>query len=140
VEEVSLNWKFAGDIAYTCVAFFTALFVLIYLLVAPWYRTQAGRNIMGVMASLGILMSYFGLAIWVGGVPFALYPMRFFLFVALGYFVLRRLIILITGQLVPVLRKRRENGIQLAKQRQDDRDGGGSGRDDGRDRVPERRE
>lgn len=95
-----VNWKFWGDVVYTVATAEIWLFVLVYGLGAPWYRYEGGRNIFGMMAAMAVILTYFGWAIWAGGVPAAVYPTRALLFTGLAYFVGRRVIILLQRQLL----------------------------------------
>lgn len=101
-----MGWKLAGDIVFTIATIASVLFVAIYGLSAPFWRSETGRNLMGLMSGIAIMMVYFGWAIWSGGVPHGLYPMRAMLFTLLAYFLLRRLIILVREQLLSRKEKR----------------------------------
>lgn len=95
-----MNWKEYGDLAYYACTVAAAVFVVLYLLIAPWYKTATGRNIMAVMASMAGILVYFTWAIWHGSpLPFGFYPMRAVLFTALGLSLVWRVIILVRAQL-----------------------------------------
>jgi hypothetical protein len=101
-----MSWKLAGDIVFTIATIAAVLFVATYGLSAPFWRSETGRNLMGLMSGIAIMMVYFGWAIWSGGVPHGLYPMRAVLFSLLAYFLWRRFIILVRAQLMSRREKR----------------------------------
>ena len=92
-------WKTIGDVAFYGIAVSSGVFSLMYLFLAPWYRTQAGRNIMAVMGSLACLVVYFAAAIAVGKAP-AAYEVRAIGFVALCLAITWRVRILVKEQLL----------------------------------------
>ena len=81
-----MSWRLFGDLAFYACTGVTLLFVILYLVFAPWWKTTAGRNIMAVMGSVALAFGYFTWAIWTGGIPAGFYPMRaaIFSFIALA--------------------------------------------------------
>lgn len=93
-------WRQAGDIAFYSLASVSFLFVALYFLLSPWWRTETGRNIMAVMGSLAVTAVYFSLAIRQGGVPWGFFPIRFFLFTSLALAVGWRVVLFVRRQLL----------------------------------------
>lgn len=93
-------WVEAGNVAFYGLAGVSALFVLAYFLLSPWWKTETGRNIMAVMGSLALTAAYFSLAISQGGVPWGFYPIRFLLFSSLLLAVGWRLVLFVRAQLL----------------------------------------
>jgi hypothetical protein len=96
--EENLSWKQYGDFAFYACTVATVAFVIAYLVLAPWYRTTTGRNIMAVMGSVALAFVYFTVAIQQGGVPFGFYPIRALLFTFIFLSVGWRVIILVRAQ------------------------------------------
>ena len=93
-----MTWKQVGDFAfYGCTAA-AVTFVLCYLALAPWWRSEAGRNIMAVMASMALAFSYFTFAIIQGGVPLGFYPARAVIFMFIFLSISWRVVILLRVQ------------------------------------------
>lgn len=93
-------WKETGDALIVASAIMAGIFVLLYGLVAPFWRTPEGRNLMGVMATLFMGLAYYGWAVSQGGTPDGAYPIRAVLFGLLTAFLAQRVIVLIRAQLV----------------------------------------
>lgn len=94
-----MTWKEYGDLAYYGCAFAAGLFVLVYMTIAPWWRTMTGRNIMAVMFSVASTLIYFAFAIKNKGVPHGFYSVRAVLFSLLFLSLGWRLVILLRAQL-----------------------------------------
>jgi hypothetical protein len=99
LEEHALTWKLYGDIAFYGCSLSALLFVVLYAVLAPWWKTMTGRNIMAVMASLALGFCYFAFAINRGGVPHGFYPVRALVFTFIFLSVSWRVAILIKVQL-----------------------------------------
>lgn len=99
-----MNWKIYGDIAFYACTASTAAFSLLYLFVAPWWRTETGRNIMAVMGSVTLAFGYFAWAIALGGVPIAFYPIRALLFTGIALAVSWRIWILVKHHIIKSLK------------------------------------
>jgi hypothetical protein len=84
-----------------------ALFVLLYGMAAPWWRSLAGRNIMAVMGTVAVAFGYFAWVIFQGGVPGYFFPVRFFLFLGIFLSIGWRVLILVRRQIFDVLRERK---------------------------------
>jgi zinc transporter ZupT len=100
-----VDWKTLGDVAFYVAAVSAVLFALLYLVFAPWWKTETGRNIMAVMGSLAAAMGYFAWVISRGGVPGGFYPVRALLFLSIAAAILWRVTLLVRTQL---LRKPKE--------------------------------
>lgn len=94
-----MTWKEYGDLVYYGCAIVAGLFVLIYLTIAPWWKTLTGRNIMAVMGSMAATLIYFAFAIRNKGVSPGYYPVRALLFTAMFLSVGWRIAILVKAQL-----------------------------------------
>jgi hypothetical protein len=102
-----LDWKLFGDIAFYGTATSAAVFALLYLVFAPWWKTETGRNIMAVMGSIAIAFVYFAWVIAQGGVPGSFYPARALIFTGIGLSITWRLVRFVKIQL-PLLREPKE--------------------------------
>ncbi len=103
-----MSWRTFGDWAFYALAAVTVLFSLLYLALAPWWRTVTGRNIMTVMGSLAMALAYFAWVIQQDGVPHYFWPMRAFLFSVLAASIAWRIVIFIRQHLVRSLRPEKE--------------------------------
>lgn len=110
-----MNWKTAGDIAFYACTVVTAIFALLYLFFAPWWKTMTGRNIMAVMGSVAVAFGYFTWVIARGGVPTGFYPMRAVIFAAIAVAIGWRVLILIRHQVIPGFRSRRKGEQYVEK-------------------------
>jgi len=95
-----------GNVAFYVAAFSSALFAVLYLIFAPWWKTSAGRNIMAVMGVLALAFGYFSWAIAIGGPPPAFLPMRALLFIGIALAVSWRTLLFIRHHVVRSLRER----------------------------------
>lgn len=105
-----MTWDEAGTLAFYALTIVSILFVLTYHVLSPWWRTEAGRNIMAVMASLaaiGAWGSYVNLLADPRSAPL-FYPTRFFLFSGLTLAIGWRIVILVRAQLARRRRGRDE--------------------------------
>lgn len=93
-----MSWKEYGDIAFFAAAASSLVFVLVYAVLAPWYRSATGRNIMFVMATLAGAMCYFAVAIAFGVAP-GIWPVRAILFTLLFSAITWRIVLLLRAQL-----------------------------------------
>lgn len=111
-------WATAGDIAYNAFFIFTLLFVLLYAIISPWYRTQMGRNIMTLMGALAATGLYSIYANWMSRrtdpeafenavraaqevyYPTGFWQVRFIIFTTLALAVLWRIVILVKAQIL----------------------------------------
>lgn len=109
-------WHTYGDWALLGAAITGAVFVLLYLVLSPWWKTTAGRNIMAVMGSLGIALAYFTWIVVVRGseVPVGFWPIRAVLFTAIGLAIGWRVIILLRSQVL-TRRKEKPHDDQLVR-------------------------
>lgn len=108
-----MDWKTFGDIAYYAATASAVVFVLLYVAIAPWWKTQTGRNIMSVMGAIAVALAYFAWIIARGGVPNGFYPVRALLFSGIALAITWRVGILIRNQ-AKLLRKPKEgNGNEL---------------------------
>lgn len=104
-----MNWQTYGDWAFYITAVISVLFAVLYLLLAPWWRSTTGRNVMAVMGTLAVAFTYFAWVISKGGVPQGFYPMRAFIFTCLGLSIGWRLVMFVRHHLVPSLTKEDED-------------------------------
>lgn len=102
-----MDWKTFGDIAFYAAAIAAVVFVLLYMGIAPWWKTQTGRNIMSVMGAIAVALAYFAWIIARGGVPQGFYPIRALLFSGIALAITWRVGILIRNQAI-LLRKPKE--------------------------------
>lgn len=93
-------WEAYGNVAFYACATAAVMFVLMYLVITPWWRTEAGRNIMAVMGTLAVAMAYFGWVISQGGVPDGFWPIRAILFTCMFLSIAWRVVMLIRAQLL----------------------------------------
>lgn len=93
------TWKLIGDILIYLNACACLAFVVMYATLAPWYRTETGRNIMSVMGVLAASLCYFGWAVSRGGIPNGFYPVRATLFAAMLLVIGRRVALFVKNQL-----------------------------------------
>jgi hypothetical protein len=100
-----MGWKAFGDIAFYAATVSSVVFALLYLVFAPWWKTQTGRNIMAVMGALALAMGYFGWVIARGGVPSGFYPARALLFSGIALAIAWRIVLFIRTHLL-----RKSNG------------------------------
>lgn len=98
-----MNWNLFGDIAFYLATAASVIFALLYLFLAPWWRTVTGRNIMSVMGIMAIAFGYFTWVIAIGGAPHGFQPMRAFLFLAIAASVSWRTVIFIKRHLAASL-------------------------------------
>lgn len=110
-----MDWKEIGDIAFYICTAITVVFSLMYLFLAPWWRTVTGRNIMAVMGTMALAFSYFSWAIAVGGVPEGFDAVRAFLFTLLALSVGWRTVIFIRHHLIPSFRGDESNELEDAR-------------------------
>lgn len=102
-----MDWKTFGDIAYYAATASAVVFALLYLLIAPWWKTQTGRNIMAVMGAIALALGYFAWVIARGGVPHGFFPVRAVLFSGIALAISWRVGLLIRNQ-YQLLRKPKE--------------------------------
>lgn len=107
-----MSWQTLGDWAFYVATTITILFALLYLNLAPWWRTATGRNIMAVMGSMAIAFGYFSWAIWNGGVPAGFHPMRALIFIAIALAVGWRIVIFVRHQLVLPRQKEKQDELE----------------------------
>lgn len=111
-------WATAGDVAFNAFFLFTLLFVLLYAIISPWYRTQMGRNIMTLMGAIAATGVYSIYANWLSRrndpeafenavramqkvqYPAGFWQIRFILFAILALAVVWRIMILVKAQLL----------------------------------------
>lgn len=110
-----MDWKTAGDIAFYAAAGSSVLFALLYLISAPWWRTETGRNIMAVMGSLGFAMGYFAWVIARGGVPGGFWPIRALIFSAIALAILWRVTLLVRTQWLRKPKEGNRNELEDAR-------------------------
>ena len=95
-----MNWLLLGNAMILATGIMGMLFVVVYGVLAPWWRNPGGRNIFAVMLALAANAIYFGWIIFfVGHVPRGFYPIRALLFTALFLVILHRVILLIRVQI-----------------------------------------
>jgi len=99
MESHQLSWKEYGDWVFYACAVVSVIFVLTYLVLAPWWRTSTGRNIMFVMGTLALAMVYFGIVIHSGGISAGFYPVRASLFSMMFIGITWRVVLLFRAQL-----------------------------------------
>ena len=99
-----MSWKTYGDWAFYACAFVAVMFSLLYLFLAPWWKTVSGRNIMTVMGSLAVALGYFGWVIYIGGVPSHFWPIRALIFTAIAAAIGWRIVIFIRHHVIRSLR------------------------------------
>jgi hypothetical protein len=114
-----MSWKQYGDIAFYLCAFTAIAFALLYLGLAPWWKTVTGRNIMTVMGSLAVALGYFSWVIYIGGVPAGFYPMRALIFTAIAAAIGWRIVIFIRHHIIWSLRIRERNDNEPENARED---------------------
>lgn len=97
-------WEVAGDWAYYWIALSAVTFIMLYLLLAPWWKTQTGRNIaamMGVLAIIGVYGTIVNIIVKDDKTPPPFfYEIRFFLFVGLAATITWRIIIFVKFQIL----------------------------------------
>lgn len=100
-------WAALGDVMILATGIVGVLFVLMYGLLAPWWRTVTGRNIFSVMLVLAANAMYFGwIVFFVGHVPLGFYPIRALLFTAMFVALSHRLYLGAKVQILIRLRQR----------------------------------
>lgn len=103
-----MNWNTAGDVAFYAVAGISVLFVVLYTVLSPWWKTATGRNIMFLMSMIAAITGYFAWAINQDGeLPHGFYPVRFGLFAGLATAIGWRVVIFVRAQ---VLARRSKEG------------------------------
>lgn len=105
-----MSWKDVGDWAFYGATAVTIVFAVMYGLLAPWWETTAGRNIMAVMGSVAVAFSYFTWAIAVGGIPPGFDMVRALLFIGIGLSIGWRTVIFINVHVRPSLRRPEPKG------------------------------
>lgn len=103
-------WRDAGTYMFYGLTGVSVLFVLMYLVLSPWWKTETGRNIMAVMGSLASTLAYFTVAVWMGHTPFAFYQARFFLFLVLALAIGWRVVLFVRAQLLNRSNKEKQDG------------------------------
>lgn len=112
-----MSWRTYGDWAFYACTAVTVLFALLYLALAPWWKTIAGRNIMTVMGSLAVALAYFTWVIVNGGVPHYFWPTRALLFTGLAAGIGWRTVIFIRHHIIRSLRDRGGDKNELENSR-----------------------
>lgn len=105
-----MSWYQAGTYAFYALAAVSVAFVLLYAVLSPWWRTEAGRNIMAVMGCLAVIGawgSYVNLRDDPTSAPL-FYPTRFFLFSVLTLAIGWRIVMLVRAQLARRKKERDE--------------------------------
>jgi hypothetical protein len=93
-------WRLAGEYAFYAFTGATVLFILLYGVLAPWWRSATGRNIMTLMGALAVACVYFTWAyVREGGLPPAFLPIRFCIFVVLFLAVSWRVVLFVREQI-----------------------------------------
>lgn len=123
-------WAIAGDIAFNLFFLFCLLFVLLYAIISPWYRSQMGRNIMTLMAALATTGLYSIYANWLSRradpeafenairaaqevyYPTGFWQIRFVIFATLALAVLWRIVILVKAQILTRRESKRKEGVR----------------------------
>lgn len=103
-----MTWDRVGDWAFVAFSATAILFVLLYLVLSPWWKREAGRNIMAMMATLAIIGAYGSYTMLTDRRPPAFYQIRFSLFFLMAVIVGWRVIIFIKEQII--VRKDRKEG------------------------------
>lgn len=99
-------WMAAGTYAFYAFALFALLFVLLYMVFSPWWRTEAGRNIMAVMGALAVIGVYASVLQLTANRPPMYAETRFALFAFLAVSVGWRVVLFIRAQLLSRCRKK----------------------------------
>jgi len=94
------SWRAFGDVAFLAVAASAGTFAILYLVLSPWWKTPAGRNIMAVMGILAAMAIYFAWVIHRGGVPTGFWPARAILFTAFAAAISWRVVIFVRAQVL----------------------------------------
>lgn len=111
-----MTWRSYGDWAFYALTSVTVLFSLLYMTMAPWWKSVAGRNIMTVMGSLALALAYFTWVILLGGVPAFFWPMRAILFSCMAASIGWRIVIFIRHHIIRSLRpERSKNELEDAR-------------------------
>lgn len=105
-----MTWEVAGDVAFYALAFMAGLFVALYAVLSPWWRTEAGRNIMAVMGSLAVIGLWGSYLLAAGGRGVWFYPVRFFMFTGLALALAWRVVMFVRVQ---VIRRRKEDNREV---------------------------
>jgi hypothetical protein len=104
-----LSWDLIGDVAFFVATASTIIFALLYVLLAPWWKTSAGRNIMAVMGTMALAFGYFTWSILVGGARHSYMPMRALIFLAIASSVTWRTVIFVKHHIIRSLADRKES-------------------------------
>lgn len=109
----------AGDIAIWTAFVMSAAFCLIYMIVAPWNRSEEGVHLMTFTAYIAVLMGYLGTTTVTRAANPSQPEFRFVLYVALAGFMAWRLSLLVRVQVLAVLKRRkaRADGLERRPQR-----------------------
>lgn len=102
------GWTVAGSYALYAFSSLSALFVLLYATLSPWWRTEVGRNIMAIMASLAAMGLYASLIDLTGINPPLYAETRFVILALLAWSVGKLIILFIREQLMPRKNTRRK--------------------------------
>jgi hypothetical protein len=107
-----MNWKDYGDWAFFACAGVAVVFAVLYLFVAPWWKSPTGRNIMAVMGSMALALGYFAWVIAAHGVPPGFYPVRAILFTGIALAIGWRVVLLVRVQ---VLQRNRDRNVEKVR-------------------------
>jgi hypothetical protein len=110
-----LSWNLLGNIAFYLATASSIIFALLYFLLAPWWKTLAGRNIMAVMGAMAVAFGYFSWAIAIGGAPPGFQPMRALIFLSIAASVTWRTVIFIKRHVADSLSERKKNELEDAR-------------------------
>ena len=100
-----MSWREVGDVGFYAATAVAIAFSLLYLIFAPWWKTETGRNIMAVMGSMAITFGYFAWVISLGHLPAGFMPVRAILFNAVAVSIVWRTVMLIRSHIIPSLRR-----------------------------------
>lgn len=96
----NVGWAEAGVVMFLAFTAVSVLFLVLYTVLSPWWKTPTGRNIMTLMAALAGAGVYFSWAYFNGGTPPAYYPVRFGIFTVLFLAVTWRVVLFVRAQVL----------------------------------------
>lgn len=79
-----MSWREFGNWMLVATGIFSAVFVVMYGLAAPWYRSSMGKALFAVLFSLAGGIAYFVWSVHHSPLPAGFYPMRALIFTAMA--------------------------------------------------------
>lgn len=112
-----MNWREFGNLMLAATGVLSVIFVAMYGLAAPWYRSSMGRALFAVLFSLAGGITYFVWSVHHVPLPAGFFPMRALIFTIMAFSIGSSVILFARAQMTGhPKRKRDPHGLENAWQ------------------------